>query len=272
MNPGPQWLAPGSPVAGQSLSALRAVVQDTLREAVRGRWIWMSVAAALGVALVAAFARSLALTEEHDLALAVAAPLARLLAVLIVCLNAIASVTREQADRTLLLALAAPISRTAWLGGKTAGLVVVAVLTALILAATVLLFSPPAAALLAWTGTLALELAVMAVVAIAISLVLRQVPPAVCAVMAFYVLARDLHVVQLLARHAADFSDLGAAAPVVQAVALLFPRLDLFARTDWLLGSPLMAPALGAVAAQAAVYGLLAFCVAVIDLRRAQFS
>jgi len=252
--------------------ALRTVIGDTLREAVRGRWIWMSALGALCVAGIAVFARSLALTEEHALALAFAAPAARLLAVLIVALSAIVSVSREQADRTLLLALAAPMSRTAWIAGKALGLIAMAVVTAVILALPVLAFAPPPAALLAWTLTLALELAVIAAVSLAIAIVLIQVPPAVCAVLAFYALARDLHVVQLLAQRAQDYSELGPAGPVVQAVSLLFPRLDLFARTDWLLGTAVSGWDLATVAAQAVVYLLLALCVATLDLRRAQFA
>jgi len=254
------------------MRALRTVVHDTLLEAIRGRWIWMSVLGALCAAGIAVFARSLALTEEHALGLAFAAPVARILAVLIVALSAIVSVSREQADRTLLLALAAPMSRTLWVAGKAVGLGVIALVTAAILTLPVLAFGPPPAALLAWAASLALELAVVACVSLAIAIVLTQVPPAVCAVLAFYVLARDLHVVQLLAQRAADYSELGPAGPVVQAVSLLFPRLDLFARTEWLLGTPLVASDLAIVAAQALVYGLLALCVASLDLRRAQFS
>ena len=264
--------ATGVTAARRTTRALRTVIVDTLREAVRGRWIWMSVLGALCVVGIAVFARSLALTEEHALALAFAAPAARLLAVLIVALSAIVSVSREQADRTLLLALAAPMSRTVWIAGKALGLIVMAVVTAVILTLPVLAFGPPPAALLAWSLTLALELSVIAAVALAIAIVLTQVPPAVCAVLAFYVLARDLHVVQLLAQRAQDYSDLGPAGPVVQAVSLLFPRLDLFARTDWLLATPVSAADLATVAAQAVVYLLLALCVATLDLRRAQFA
>jgi hypothetical protein len=252
--------------------ALATVIADTMREAVRGRWLWMSALGALCVAGIALFARSLALSEEHALALGIAAPLARLLAVVIVALSAIVSVSREQSDRTLLIALAAPMSRTAWVAGKALGLMVLALGTALILTAPVLAFGPPPLELLAWTASLALELAVIAAVSLAIALVLAQVPPAVCAVLAFYVLARDLHVVQLLAQRAQDFSELGPAAPVVQAVCLLFPRLDLFARTEWLIGAPPTGTALAVVALQAGVYALLALTVATLDLRRAQFA
>jgi len=258
--------------ARQLARSLATVVVDTLREAVRGRWLWMSALGALCVAGIALFARSLALSEEHALALSIAAPLARLLAVVIVALSAIVSVSREQADRTLLIALAAPMSRTVWVAGKALGLMVLALGTAFILTAPVLAFGPQPLVLLAWTASLALELAVIAAVSLAIAIVLTQVPPAVCAVLAFYVLARDLHVVQLLAQRARDFSELGPAAPVVQAISMLFPRLDLFARTEWLLGTPPTGAALAVVAVQAAVYALLALTVATLDLRRAQFA
>jgi len=256
----------------QAGRALQTVMIDTLREAVRGRWIWMSVLGALCVAAIAVFARSLALTEEHDLALSFAAPVARVLAVLIVTLSAVVSVSREQADRTLQLALAAPMSRTLWVAGKALGLIALAAVTAGILALPVLAFGPPPGAMAVWTITLALELAVMASVALAIAIVLTQVPPAVCAVLAFYVLARDLHVVQLLAQRAQDYSELGPAGVLVQALTLLFPRLDLFARSDWLLGVHAPGYDLAMVGAQAVVYILLALTVATLDLRRAQLA
>jgi ABC-type Na+ efflux pump permease subunit len=252
--------------------ALRTVMADTVREAVRGRWLWMCGAGTLCVAGIATFARALALTDEHALALSFAAPVARLLAVLIIALSAIVSVSREQSDRTLLLALSAPMSRTLWVAGKALGLFALAAVTAGVLALPVLAFGPPPAAFAAWTMTLALELAVIAAVSLAVAIVLVQVPPAVCAVVAFYVLARDLNVMRSLGQRAQDFSEPGAASVVVQAIALLFPRLDLFARSDWLLGMPPSGFDLAVVVAQAAVYVLLALTVATLDLRRAQFA
>jgi len=261
-----------APAPGQTLRAVRTVARDTLREAVRGRWIWLSVLAALAVGAIGAFARALALSEEHAIALAFAAPLARLLAVLIVALSAVASVTREQNDRTLLLALAAPMSRGGWIAGKALGLCVLAAATAVILTLPVLAFGPPPLAAALWCASLSLELALVAAVSLAIGVVITQVPPAVCAVLAFYVFGRDLHVAQLLAERAPNFSELGPAGMVVRAVSLLFPRLDLFTRTEWLLGNAAMPAGAGMLLALAAGYGALALSVAALDLRRRQFN
>jgi len=249
-------------------SALRTIAKDTLVEAVRGRWLWLAVCAALLVAAGAGFARSLALTETREVTLAFAAPLARLIAVLIVVLTTVASVIREKAEGTLLLALAAPVSRASWLLGKMLGFAAIAALTAVLLALPVVFVAQPAAAL-AWTASLILELALVAAVSLAIARVLGQIAPAAGAVIAFYVLARILHIVLLLGERAQNYSDLGALAPLVRLIGAVIPRLDLFTRTDWLLGAVPSAPVLGAIALQSVVYVALALAAAVLDLRRA---
>jgi hypothetical protein len=251
--------------------ALRTIAHDTLLEALRGRWLWLALIAALVVACCALFARALALTETREVGLAIAAPLARLIAVVIVVLTTVASVVRERGERTLLLALAAPVSRASWLLGKAAGFAAIAVLTALILALPVMFLAAPSAAA-AWTLSLALELVLVATVTLAIASVLGQIAPAAGAALAFYVLARLLHIVLLLGARAQDYSDLQALAPLVRVVGAVVPRLDLFTRTDWLLGGPPTASALGVVAVQATLYVALALAAAVIDLRRAPLA
>jgi len=252
--------------------AIGAVARDSLREALRGRWLWMAALAALAAAAIAAFAGSLALLEEHDLALSFAAPLARLFAVLIVALSAISSVARERSDGTLLLALAAPMSRQSWLMGKTLGYIALAGLSAIVLALPVLLFAPAPGAAFAWVLSLGMELALVGCMSLTIGMVLPQIPLAVCALLAFYVLSRDLHTVTLLAERANDYSQLGALAALAQAVCSIFPRLDLFTRTEWLLGAAPGIQMLALLALQTAIYCALAFCAALLDLRRAQLG
>jgi len=248
--------------------ALRTIARDTLVEALRGRWLWLAVCAALAVAACAGFARSLALAEEQEVTLAFAAPLARLAAVVIVVLTTVASVVREKSEGTMLLALAAPVSRASWLLGKTLGFAALAALTGLLLALPVLWAAPPAAGA-AWTLSLIVELALIATVSAAIARVLGQIAPAAGAALAFYVLARVLHVVLLLGERAQNYSELQALAPLVRVLGAIVPRLDLFTRTDWLLGAMPSGPALAGVVLQALLYSALALTAAVLDLRRA---
>jgi len=253
------------------LRVLRTIAGDTLREARRGRWLWLTLLATAAVGAAALFARALALAEAGEVTLAFAAPLARLSAVAIVVLSTVASVVRERSERSLHLALAAPVSRTAWILGKAGGFAALAAGTGLLLAVPVIVAAPGLPAV-AWTASLVLELVLVACVSLAIASVLGQVAPAAAACLAFYALARVMNVVMLLGSHASDYSDLGLFAPVVRSVGAVIPRLDLFTRTDWLLWAPPDASAAATVGVQALVYIGLALAAAVIDLRRASLG
>jgi hypothetical protein len=264
-------LARASQGSRRRRSPLRTIAHDTFVEVLRGRWLWLAACAVLLVAACAGFARTLALSETQEVTLSFAAPLARLIAVLIVVLTTVASVVREKTEGTLLLALAAPVGRASWMLGKALGLAVIAALTGLLLALPVLVAAEPVAAA-AWTLSLILELILVATVAAAIARVLGQIAPAVGAALAFYVFARILHVVLLLGERAQNYSELQALAPLVRVLGALVPRLDLFTRTDWLLGAVPSWPALGGIVLQSLLYCALALAAAVIDLRRARLE
>jgi len=263
--------APPDSALHQRWRIVHSIARDTLLEALRGRWLWLSTAALAAIITIALMARALALTETDALTLAVVAPLGRLFAVLIVVLSTVAGVVRERSDRTLLLALAAPVGRGTWLGAKALGFSGIAAATGLLLALPVLALDPGMAAA-AWTGSLMLELVVLAIVTLAIASVLGQVAPAAGAALAFYVLARVLHVVLLLGARAQDYSDLGLLAPLVRLIGAIIPRLDLFTRTEWLLGLPPDTTALALLLGQALLYAALALSAALIDLRRAALT
>ena len=70
---------------------------------------------------LAAFLSQVALTEARELQAAVAGALLRAAAAFLVAAHVVASVGRESNDKGLELALALPISRSAWYLGKLAG-------------------------------------------------------------------------------------------------------------------------------------------------------
>jgi len=252
--------------------ALRTVAQDTLIEAFRGRWLWMTLLGAFGVAIIATFVHGLALAEQQEVGLSFAAPLARLAAVIIVALSAISSVAREQSDGSLLLALAAPLSRVGWLLGKILAFFALAALTAIILVLPIIEYAPSPVATFAWWTSLTMELAIVASVSLAIGIVLTRIPLAVCALLGFYALARDAHILQLLATRAQSYSQFDGLATLVHGATAIFPRLDLFTRTDWLLNAAPGAATIALLALQSSVYCALALTVAALDLRRTRLG
>ncbi len=290
-------------VAG-SAGASRAVVVATLvrhgcLEFVRHRWLPMTVLAAALAIGIGHFASALALTEASQLRLAIALPLLRLLGAGIVAVLVIGSFAREATDRSRQLALAAPIGRPAWLAARFLAGGCLAIATALVLALAAALAAWPVLsatgatvgtvaadgsaagpgtlaatavgpALAAWSLTLACELVIVAAVAAMVVLALGQPAPSLMATAAIYIGGRLIGVILALDARAAPTGDTptfdALTSAVLHAVAAVLPRLDQFARTDWLLG--LAPPAIGWPVLQTAVYVALAFAVALIDLRR----
>jgi hypothetical protein len=279
---------------GTTAVVVATVVRHGCLEFLRNRWLPM-VGIAIAIALTAGqFAAALALTETDALRIAIVLPLLRLFAVLIVSVLVVGSFAREAADRSRQLALAAPIGRSTWLAARFSAGGVLAVATAVavtVAAATVVVpaMPDPAAgiggggasatstgtagllpALAAWSFTLGCELLIVAAVAGTVVLALAQPAAALLATLAIYVGGRAIGVILALDARAGAASDSpafdAATSAVLHAVAAVLPRLDQFARTDWLLGT--LAPAVGWPLLQTLVYVALAFTVAVIDLRR----
>jgi ABC-type transport system involved in multi-copper enzyme maturation permease subunit len=253
------------------MRATLTIARFTLLEALRNRMLWLLLALMLGAVGLSGFLGALALTESRAVQAALLAAALRLAAVFLVATFVVTSMVREANDKgqELLLALALP--RHVYLLGKLAGFAAVALLPALLFGALALCFAPPAQAAL-WAFSLLCECWIMAAFSLLCMLTLSQVLPALAAAAAFYLLARVVGTLQLLA-HGADAahgSEPGQAllARGVDALALLLPHLDNFTRTDWLLYHGGAGADLLAVAVQSALTLAVLTGAALFDLYR----
>lgn len=245
------------------------IVRYVLVEARRSGLPWLAAACVMAALGLAGFLGQVAITESVALQATAAAALLRVCAVFLVVAHVVASVVRESNDKGLELALALPISRPAWYLGKLAGHALVG---AAIAACFVLPLVPLAAArdLAAWGIALAAETALMAAAALFFASALGQTVSAIAATSAFYVLARALPSVQLIADSpaAGDGAGAGIARWTVDALALLLPRLEDVARADWLVyGAPSPAQ-LGNAMIGLGLYFLLLAAAGLFDLGR----
>lgn len=251
------------------LAATRALVLSTFIEARRTR-LPLTAVCVLGALIgCAAFARELALIESARMATIVYAALARPALIGLVAAHVCAAITREACDRALELVLASAITRTEYLLGRYAGLVLVAALLACVIAAPLLLMVPRASALL-WCASLALEAAVVAAVALFAATALRHLPQALVFVVAFYALGR------MLTGFVASSGDgplSGAPATAAfriafTALAYVVPPLDAWTRTAWLVDSVHALRPLTDIALEAFVYVAFVLSAAAFDFRR----
>lgn len=238
------------------------IARYTLLEALRSRLPWLWLLAACGAAGLAGFLQQLALTESAAVQAALLAACLRLAGVFLLATFIVTSMAREAADKGLEWLLALPMPRAAYLLGKLLGYGALAAVPAVLFGLLMAVFAPPAQSAL-WAASLLGELWIVATFSLLCAASLQQALPALAAVSGFYVLARSVGSLQLLA-HGARAGDSWAQQALTGAIdvlALLLPRLDAFTRTEWLLYATGDWQALGSVAAQTAIYaGLLTAC------------
>lgn len=248
------------------------IARYTLLEALRSKLPWLFVLAACAALALAGFLQQLALTESHAVQAALLAALLRIAAVFLVSSFVVTSLAREAADKGQELLLALPLPRAVYLLGKLAGFCALALLPALLSGLLTAIWAAPAQSAL-WALSLLGELWIMAAFSLLCATSLPHALPALAASGGFYLLARSIGSLQLMAHGHAGGHGAGsqALAFAVDALALLLPGLDHFTRTDWLLYATGDWHALGVVAAQTAIYaGLLAVC-ALCDFYRRNF-
>ena len=248
-----------------SLAPVRIIARYTLLEALRSRLLWLFVLAACGAAGLAGFLQQLALTESNAVQAALLAAVLRLSGVFLLATFIVTSMAREAADKGLELLLALPMPRAAYLLGKLLGYAALAAVPAVLFGALMTPFAAPAHCAL-WALSLLGELWIVAAFSLLCAASLQQALPALAAVSGFYVLARMLGSLQLLAHgsQAGHSWPQQAMTGAIDVLALLLPRLDDFTRTQWLLygsGDLSLLAALASVAAQTGIYvALLASC------------
>ncbi|MEQ8661505.1 MAG: hypothetical protein RLW62_11850 [Gammaproteobacteria bacterium] len=253
------------------MNAAASIARFTLLEARRTRTWLGALAVVAGALAVAELAAALAITESTSYRNGIYAALVRVACVLVTMLFVAQGLARELADRLLDHTLARPVSRTQWFLGRLAGAAAVAGLLAALACVPLL----PAAAplrVLAWGGSLAAELVLVAAVCQTCMVTLRQVTLAVTATSAFYLLARAIDAMVLMSTGpAVDLARWSsrAVAATVELLALGLPALDRYTQAAW-LGDDAGLPALAPFGFEWAVFVALVVTIGLVDLHRAE--
>jgi ABC-type transport system involved in multi-copper enzyme maturation permease subunit len=242
----------------------------TVLEALRDRLLWLAAIVVLAGIALAAFLREVAITESREIETAVLAALLRVAAVFIVSIAVISSMTRESNDKITDLLMSFPVPRSRYVLGKFLGYAAVAALLSLVFTVPLAFYSR-SAGVLAWGASLLCELLIVAAVCVFCVLTLARTLSALSAVAGFYLLARSMSAIQIMAQAAPPGSSSLAdrvMARGVDLVALALPALDRMTDTAWLLHGAPGADALVSVAAQTGVYVVLVGAAALFDLYR----
>jgi len=246
---------------------------STLYEAYSGKML-SAIAGVLALGFtLAMFLGDVAITETAQVQQALLAGFLRVGLVFVLAVFVVNSSVREMQERSLLLLLSMPISRTALFFGKFTAYMVIACIV-VVLACLELSVFAPLEHTVTWGVTLWLESMLVVTFALVCAFSFGQVPLAITAVVGFYLLSRRMIAVQLIAHYPLIQSgSLGQAVLtfVADAMTYLLPDLDKFARAEYLVygaGSEIqMIPML----LHGVMYIALLASIALFDLYRKNF-
>lgn len=254
-------------------SRIATIARYTLLEAARTQLPALVLVTFALLFAASFFIETISITEGARFQSGFYAATARLAAVFIAALYVIATVAREFNDKVLEVLLALDLPRSHYVLGKLAGFLAIALAIAAAAAAPLAGLAAPQPAL-AWAASLALELAIVAALALFCVITFNQLTAAACFVLAFYALARSLTAIRLMSENpitGADTLPHQAARFVIEALALLLPALDSWTQTAWLVNEAAFWPALAPLAWQSALYVALLAAAALFDFHRKNF-
>lgn len=249
------------------------IARYTLLEALRTRLPALLLTAVLAVLAMSWFAESLSVTEGARFQAGFYAAGMRLACVFIAGLTVLVSVAREFNDKGLDVLLALDLPRSQYVLGKLAGYLAIAALIAIAASLPLAWLAPPEA-VTQWGVSLAVELAVMAALALFCVMTFNQLPAAASFVLAFYLLARSLTAIRLMSAHpltGADSVSHQVIQFLVEALALVMPAFDAWTQTAWLVNQPASWSAILQIAGLSALYVVLLAAATMFDLYRKNF-
>lgn len=255
---------------------MKAIIRYTFLTAIRDRlFVGIFISALLGMS-VAGFLGGLALVEEHEMMMAYAGAVSRIVIVVGLILFVCFHVRRSFDTREIEVMLSRPISRTAFILSYWLAFVVVTLAIIIPVGLVFLgMIQPSMEGFFYWLLSLFLESAIVTAFAMIAALILRSAVTAIIATFAFYIMGRMmafltfmLHFPSTLPKSSSVMQWLEI---FLQLIATLFPRLDMFGKSTWLVYGMEHPSDIQNLLLQAAVYIPFALAVAVYDFRRKQF-
>ena len=252
---------------------LRTIARYSLREALQNRLLALLSVLLLGGFVLTEFVGAVALTEHRAVQAAILGSILRLGSVLIVALFVVATLLREQQDRTLELVLSLSAPRGHYVIGKLGAYLVLALVLAAACGLLALVYAEPLAAL-RWSLSLACELSLVAGLGLLLAFTFRQPVAALAALVAIYALARAMGALLLIVAET-PFSTNGAfhvfAEGFLGLLAWLLPSLYRFTDAGWLAHGTGSWADLGLVVGQTIIYLPLLAAAAAFDLYRREW-
>lgn len=216
------------------------------------------------------FLGQIAITETGAIKNGLLAAFLRLSAVYSLSLFVITSMVHEFNDQSITLWLAFPMRRSTYFFGKLCGFLLISSLTALCFGAA-LLNTVPFLQIGLWTFSLLCELLIIVSLSLLCVLTFHHTTQAFSAVLGFYIIARSINAIRLLAEEPIQNTSAWSSQFIngfVELLAMLLPDLDSFTQTEWLVYHTGDLETFLTIFSQTVIYGSLLITMSLFDFYR----
>lgn len=217
------------------------------------------------------FLAEVAVTETRELQSSLLAMFLRLSAVYLVGLFVVSSMVREFQEQGMALCLASPMPRYQYFFGKLLGFCILATLSSVFIGGLLNFYSVSIQSSILWTLSLWCELLIIVTASLLLVFTLPNTMLAFSALLGFYVLARSVAAIQLMA-NSTLYTQQTWQSVILQTttnlVAWLLPNFTEFTRTEWLVYATPTVSTLWYLLGQTLLYMLLLSTIGLFDLYR----
>jgi ABC-type transport system involved in multi-copper enzyme maturation permease subunit len=253
---------------------IKVIAKYTFIEAMLNRLFWVLAAFLISAFAVTEFIADIAVTDQREIQIAILANLLRYSGIGLLTILIISSGTREQQDKSLDFMLSLPISRTCYFLGKLSGFITLSLLISTVFALLLFLYADLTAVIL-WSMSYCLELIIICCLSLLATYSFRHVLAGLGSVLLFYILARALGAITLIAQGPLVQTQ-GVGQQFIDAffslLSWMLPALDRFSQTSWLVYGDYNQQSLANMLIQALIYIPLLSAVALVDFYRKNIS
>ena len=254
---------------------MKAILKYILLTAARD-WLFIGLfAAVIAASGISFFLGSNALSEQSQMQIVFIAGSTRLILAIGIILFICFHIRRSFENREIDFIISRPISRTTFLFAYFISFTVLSLLLLLPIASLLfILFRPDIMGLLAWSLSIFCELILISTFAILASLILKSAVSAVLACFSFYIISRIMGYAVSTIIIPAKLNNINmniALETFLKLLSSLFPRLDLFGQSKWLIYSDVQIETISFIVAQSAIYITFILLMSIFDFKRKQF-
>lgn len=244
-------------------------VRYILLTAQRDRLFFALAISILASVTLAIFLGSNTVTEQSETSMVFAASVLRAVLVLGLTIFTAFSISRFFENREIDLMLVRPVSRSSFVFSFWIGFSMVALLFVIFSSAIIFLFSNPnLQGFFFWSLSLLLETMTVLALTMASALILRSAVSSVLLSLGFYILSRLGGFIMLIVNKPGSH---GFENDVFYVISSIIPRLDFFAKTEWLVYGVGETGEIIRFMLQAAAFIALLLAIAIYDFKRKEF-